>query len=173
MYVKNWWFFWWVRRNPYKTVLYWNKCWLLIVEPIVHWFCRKTVAMRDKERLHDYRFMPEPNLPPLRLYTRREETSETNHKDISYNDEVSLFDEEDQRVYIDDVRQQIPMLPEDQRRHLIQHYELRTDYAVIIVVSSCTCTALFSLLEWLVHIGLLLCTWCCRRISPCSCVCLL
>ena len=25
--------------------------------------------MRDKEKLHDYRFMPEPNLPPLRLYT--------------------------------------------------------------------------------------------------------
>ena len=28
-----------------------------------------TIAMRDKERLHDYRFMPEPNLPPLRLYS--------------------------------------------------------------------------------------------------------
>ena len=25
--------------------------------------------MRDKEKVHDYRFMPEPNLPPLRLYT--------------------------------------------------------------------------------------------------------
>merc|ERR1719295_1247489 len=26
-----------------------------------------TVAMRDKEAKQDYRFMPEPNLPPLRL----------------------------------------------------------------------------------------------------------
>ena len=26
--------------------------------------------MRDKEKLHDYRFMPEPNLPPLRLYSK-------------------------------------------------------------------------------------------------------
>ena len=25
--------------------------------------------MRDKEHVHDYRFLPEPNLPPLRLYT--------------------------------------------------------------------------------------------------------
>ena len=28
-----------------------------------------TYAMRDKEKLHDYRFMAEPNLPPLHLYT--------------------------------------------------------------------------------------------------------
>ena len=33
------------------------------------WLFRTTIAMRDKEKLHDYRFMPEPNLPPLRLYT--------------------------------------------------------------------------------------------------------
>lgn len=29
---------------------------------------RQTLPMRDKEKLHDYRFLPEPNLPPLRLY---------------------------------------------------------------------------------------------------------
>ena len=29
-----------------------------------------TIAMRDKEKLHDYRFMPEPNLPPLRLHSK-------------------------------------------------------------------------------------------------------
>ena len=28
--------------------------------------------MRDKERLQDYRYMPEPNLPPLRLYTNED-----------------------------------------------------------------------------------------------------
>ena len=28
---------------------------------------KKTVSMRDKEVKQDYRFMPEPNLPPLRL----------------------------------------------------------------------------------------------------------
>ena len=27
----------------------------------------ETVSMRDKERKQDYRFMPEPNLPPLVL----------------------------------------------------------------------------------------------------------
>ena len=27
--------------------------------------------MRDKEVLQDYRFMPEPNLPPLQLYDDR------------------------------------------------------------------------------------------------------
>ena len=28
---------------------------------------RRTLSMRDKEKKQDYRFMPEPNLPPLRL----------------------------------------------------------------------------------------------------------
>lgn len=27
--------------------------------------------MRDKEKVHDYRFMPEPNLPPLHIYDNK------------------------------------------------------------------------------------------------------
>jgi len=35
---------------------------------------RRTLAMRDKEAKQDYRFMPEPNLPPLRLRDSSVET---------------------------------------------------------------------------------------------------
>ena len=35
---------------------------------------RRTLMMRDKEAKQDYRFMPEPNLPPLRLCDTASET---------------------------------------------------------------------------------------------------
>ena len=42
--------------------------------------------MRDKEKLHDYRFMPEPNLPPLRLYTNDTQPAVTDLKEVSGTD---------------------------------------------------------------------------------------
>ena len=39
--------------------------------------------MRDKEKLHDYRFMPEPNLPPLRLYTNDTQPAVIDPKEVS------------------------------------------------------------------------------------------
>lgn len=59
---------------------------------------KSTVSMRDKEEKQDYRYMPEPNLPPLRL--------------TNLNLEPSKF------------ISRIPTLPEDERSHLIKQYQL-------------------------------------------------
>lgn len=68
---------------------------------------KTTVAMRDKEVLQDYRFMPEPNLPPLRL----------------------------SQSFIEDIRQGLPELPEETREKLTRDYLLPPETAIILVVS--------------------------------------
>uniref|UniRef100_A0A1B0DI52 Aspartyl/Glutamyl-tRNA(Gln) amidotransferase subunit B/E catalytic domain-containing protein n=1 Tax=Phlebotomus papatasi TaxID=29031 RepID=A0A1B0DI52_PHLPP len=66
---------------------------------------KTTVAMRDKEVLQDYRFMPEPNLPPLRL----------------------------SQSFIEDLRQGLPELPEETREKLTKDYSLPPETAIILV----------------------------------------
>ena len=81
--------------------------------------------MRDKERMHDYRFMPEPNLPVLRVYETRPETKPEEGPE-----------EHDQYVCIDEMRALLPELPAASRERLVQEYDIRRDYAIIIVVSA-------------------------------------
>jgi len=76
--------------------------------------------MRDKERLHDYRFMPEPNLPPLRLYT-----TET----------VPAGVLPEQIINVDKLREQMPELPTAQRARLQQTYGLLEEHSSVLVVS--------------------------------------
>ena len=66
---------------------------------------KKSVPMRDKEVKQDYRFMPEPNLPPLRV------TSDDISKFIRY----------------------LPELPRDTRKKLIEDFGLSVDAAVRLV----------------------------------------
>ena len=54
---------------------------------------QKTIPMREKEEKHDYRFMPEPNLPPLYLH--------------------NLID-------VESLREQLPELPEQMRQKTFQ-----------------------------------------------------
>ncbi|XP_067617484.1 glutamyl-tRNA(Gln) amidotransferase subunit B, mitochondrial [Eurosta solidaginis] len=79
---------------------------------------RSTVAMRDKEVLQDYRFMPEPNLPPLRLNLATE--------GVLTNDLIS----------VQSITNALPELPEDTRKHLMNKYQLNQDIAVILVNES-------------------------------------
>jgi aspartyl-tRNA(Asn)/glutamyl-tRNA(Gln) amidotransferase subunit B len=65
--------------------------------------------IRDKEEKQDYRYMPEPNLPPLRLAYLNLEPS----KFIS----------------------RIPTLPEDERSHLIKQYQLDLKTVLQLMVS--------------------------------------
>ncbi|CAH1777830.1 unnamed protein product, partial [Owenia fusiformis] len=65
----------------------------------------ETVAMRDKERLQDYRFMPEPNLPPVIIYN--------NTTVPESGDATSL-------INIDELRDSMPRLPEDNRVELLE-----------------------------------------------------
>uniref|UniRef100_G3MF25 Glutamyl-tRNA(Gln) amidotransferase subunit B, mitochondrial n=1 Tax=Amblyomma maculatum TaxID=34609 RepID=G3MF25_AMBMU len=74
---------------------------------------RCTVPMRDKEVVQDYRFMPEPNLPPLVV-----SSSET--------DDTSL-------VSIEKLRKEMPLLPWQQKQRLIEDYGLTPHQAQTIV----------------------------------------
>ncbi|KAL1518020.1 hypothetical protein ABEB36_001706 [Hypothenemus hampei] len=71
-----------------------------------------TVPMRDKEILQDYRYMPEPNLPPL---------------------QVSMGPITGGQVYVDQIKENIPELPEKCRQRLQTDMGLSTEQSIIIV----------------------------------------
>lgn len=77
---------------------------------------KETVSMRDKEVLQDYRFMPEPNLPPLHINTNEKETR---------SDMINLRE----------IRDAIPELPRETRAKLCEQCALPLEVAVILVVS--------------------------------------
>jgi aspartyl-tRNA(Asn)/glutamyl-tRNA(Gln) amidotransferase subunit B len=61
----------------------------------------KTYAMRSKEYAHDYRYFPEPDLPPLEVSDR----------------------------WIESLKAELPELPEARRRRFMRYYELNADEA--------------------------------------------
>ena len=87
---------------------------------IFHCICSKTVSMRDKEKLHDYRFLPDPNLPPLRLYTDEYRPPPDTPPD--------------QVINVDHLRQQIPILPAAKREHLQKKYDISLDHSAVFIV---------------------------------------
>lgn len=77
-----------------------------------------TVPMRDKEGKQDYRFMPEPNLPPLVLY-----------------DDTSLPPGADsqQVINIDQLRDMLPELPSATRERLVQQYGMLPEHSFALL----------------------------------------
>lgn len=75
---------------------------------------KKTLPMRDKEAKQDYRFMPEPNLPPLRLC------------DDSYSEETKM-------VNIAPLRSSMPELPSQTRTRLCEQYGLSLVSASMLI----------------------------------------
>ncbi|XP_060811129.1 glutamyl-tRNA(Gln) amidotransferase subunit B, mitochondrial isoform X2 [Bombus pascuorum] len=63
---------------------------------------KNTILMREKEDKHDYRFMPEPNLPPLYLHIKRNVQNKYNLIDVPF------------------LKEQLPELPEQIRKNLLQ-----------------------------------------------------
>ncbi|XP_017885855.1 glutamyl-tRNA(Gln) amidotransferase subunit B, mitochondrial [Ceratina calcarata] len=84
---------------------------------------KKTVLMREKEDRHDYRFMPEPNLPPLRLYT-----------DGSTENKLNLID-------VLSLKEKLPELPEQIRQQLKDRG--LTEYSYVGITSDLKMFALF------------------------------
>ncbi|KAF5902201.1 glutamyl-tRNA(Gln) amidotransferase subunit B, mitochondrial, partial [Clarias magur] len=78
-----------------------------------------TVPMRDKEGLQDYRFMPEPNLPPLFVY---EGVSSVPHG----VDPAHM-------VVIDRLKAQIPELPGVKRTRLMEEYGILPEHSFTLV----------------------------------------
>ena len=64
----------------------------------------KTYSQRGKESAHDYRYFPEPDLPPLIL----------------------------ERSWIDSIRASLPELPEAKTRRFIEEYELKPEEARLL-----------------------------------------
>ncbi|XP_023579452.1 glutamyl-tRNA(Gln) amidotransferase subunit B, mitochondrial isoform X2 [Octodon degus] len=77
-----------------------------------------TVPMRDKEGKQDYRFMPEPNLPPLVLY-----------------DSASLpaGTESQQVINIDQIRDALPELPSATRERLVRRYGMLPEHSFTLL----------------------------------------
>lgn len=77
----------------------------------------ETVPMRDKEIKQDYRFMPEPNLPPLCLFD---------------NESISTASCNTSVINIDDIRNKLPPLPEDIRQRLEKNYNIPRQNAAFL-----------------------------------------
>jgi aspartyl-tRNA(Asn)/glutamyl-tRNA(Gln) amidotransferase subunit B len=74
----------------------------------------RTVPMRSKEEAHDYRYFPEPDVPPLQL----------------------------DAVWIEKIREGMPELPEARRRRLIEQYGL-PEYDAALLTQSPALAAYF------------------------------
>jgi aspartyl-tRNA(Asn)/glutamyl-tRNA(Gln) amidotransferase subunit B len=70
----------------------------------------ETTSQRSKEEAHDYRYFPEPDLPPLRIET----------------------------AWLDHLRALLPELPEARRERLMAEYQLSTAEAEVIVEDRAT-----------------------------------
>uniref|UniRef100_A0A8C3SJ65 Glutamyl-tRNA(Gln) amidotransferase subunit B, mitochondrial n=1 Tax=Chelydra serpentina TaxID=8475 RepID=A0A8C3SJ65_CHESE len=77
-----------------------------------------TIPMRDKEGKQDYRFMPEPNLPPLILYDTKSLPANTNHQQV---------------VNIDWIRERLPDLPSVRRVKLVEQYGILPEHSFTLL----------------------------------------
>ncbi|TRY65148.1 hypothetical protein DNTS_031792 [Danionella cerebrum] len=78
-----------------------------------------TIAMRDKEGLQDYRFMPEPNLPPLFVY----ETE----------DSVPAGVDSAQAVVVERLISCLPEMPAQKRMRLVETYDIQLEHSFTLV----------------------------------------
>uniref|UniRef100_A0A182YM49 Glutamyl-tRNA(Gln) amidotransferase subunit B, mitochondrial n=1 Tax=Anopheles stephensi TaxID=30069 RepID=A0A182YM49_ANOST len=81
---------------------------------------KSTIAMRDKEVVQDYRFMPEPNLPPLHLKLHEAESGADGEPEADVIDVPRLG-------------QTIPELPEQTRQRIIEMHQLTSTIAITLV----------------------------------------
>ncbi|XP_031964170.1 glutamyl-tRNA(Gln) amidotransferase subunit B, mitochondrial isoform X3 [Corvus moneduloides] len=78
-----------------------------------------TVPMRDKEGKQDYRFMPEPNLPPLILYDAKSLPANMNHQQV---------------INIDWIHERLPDLPSVKREKLVEQYGILPEHSFTLLV---------------------------------------
>ncbi|KFR12634.1 hypothetical protein N306_02813, partial [Opisthocomus hoazin] len=77
-----------------------------------------TLPMRDKEGKQDYRFMPEPNLPPLILYDAKSLPANMNHQQV---------------VNIDWIHERLPDLPSVKRAKLVEWYGILPEHSFTLL----------------------------------------
>ncbi|XP_069098753.1 glutamyl-tRNA(Gln) amidotransferase subunit B, mitochondrial [Pleurodeles waltl] len=77
-----------------------------------------TMPMRDKEGKQDYRFMPEPNLPPLIVYDSRSLPPSVDPQQV---------------VNIDLIQERLPELPATCRERLVEQYGILPEHSYTLV----------------------------------------
>ncbi|KAM4807693.1 glutamyl-tRNA(Gln) amidotransferase subunit B, mitochondrial [Rhinophrynus dorsalis] len=77
-----------------------------------------TIPMRDKEGKQDYRFMPEPNLPPLILYDTKSLPANVDHEQV---------------INIDVIKERLPELPSVVREKLVEQYGILPEHSFTLV----------------------------------------
>ncbi|XP_004469859.1 glutamyl-tRNA(Gln) amidotransferase subunit B, mitochondrial [Dasypus novemcinctus] len=77
-----------------------------------------TVPMRDKEGKQDYRFMPEPNLPPLLLYDTASLPAGVDSQQV---------------INVDQIRERLPELPSRTREKLIEQYGMLPEHSLTLL----------------------------------------
>ncbi|MDO8558577.1 MAG: Asp-tRNA(Asn)/Glu-tRNA(Gln) amidotransferase subunit GatB [bacterium] len=76
-----------------------------------------TYSQRSKEEAHDYRYFPEPDIPPLSIFQ---------------NEHAAGADEE--AIFIDALRSELPELPASRRERFLREYGLAPDQIEIFTV---------------------------------------
>ncbi|XP_046390680.1 glutamyl-tRNA(Gln) amidotransferase subunit B, mitochondrial [Ischnura elegans] len=104
---------------------------------------RMTVPMRDKEIQQDYRFMPDPNLPPLRILNVEESGSESNLQIPAYFRSPNWPPPVDAKV----LRDRIPELPSETRMRLRETYGLSVEASNVLVNEEVLLSFFFKVLE--------------------------
>ncbi|KYO46326.1 glutamyl-tRNA(Gln) amidotransferase subunit B, mitochondrial isoform X1 [Alligator mississippiensis] len=77
-----------------------------------------TIPMRDKEGKQDYRFMPEPNLPPLILYDAKSLPANIDDQQV---------------VNIDWIQERLPDLPSVKRVRLVEQYGILPEHSFTLL----------------------------------------
>ncbi|GFG30311.1 hypothetical protein Cfor_02126 [Coptotermes formosanus] len=93
---------------------------------------RQTVPMRDKEEKQDYRYMPEPNLPPLR---------------VLLDDCHSVPDSDSHHVNVGYLKRTLPELPRETRENLTNRYRISQESAVILVNENALLKHFYGIME--------------------------
>lgn len=80
---------------------------------------QKTVPQRFKEEAHDYRYFPEPDLPPILIC-----------KD---NSGEAVSEKEENFIYLEEIKANLPELPEAKRQRFEREYNLSRKQAELLV----------------------------------------
>jgi len=79
---------------------------------------QKTVSQRVKEEAHDYRYFPEPDLPPM---------------EIGKEEPTNLDKLKSDKIYLSEIKKTMPELPQDKTKRFEEEYGLSSDQIDILV----------------------------------------
>lgn len=82
---------------------------------------QKTISQRSKEEAHDYRYFPEPDLPPLEIY----------HEDQP-DDLIKIHQP---GIYLADIKKTMPELPQAKKKRFSEQYHLPDEQIEILVTN--------------------------------------